>query len=89
MTGTGRLFVLALWAVGLATGLVLARAPDTLALLPSPALTVPLAVALVADLALRPAAASGRIAPLTMNDRAIAVIGAGLLAIGASALLAR
>ncbi|NNM74501.1 hypothetical protein [Enterovirga aerilata] len=81
---TGRIFIAGLWAVGLVTGIVLARAPDAIPL-PTPAILVPLAVGLLADLAMRPAAESGRIQPLTMNERAIGVIGGALIAIAAGA----
>lgn len=80
MLNSGRLFILGLWAVGIVTGLVAARAPHLLPV-PTPALIVPLAVALVADLALRPSIEAGRIAPITMNERAVGVIGAGLAAV--------
>ena len=88
MSSTGRLLIVGLWLVGLGTGLVLAFRPDVLPL-PTPILTVPLLAALAADLALMPAARAGRIAPVTMNDRAIGVIGAGIVAILVSALLTR
>ena len=88
MPSTGRLFILGLWAVGLGTGLVLAFAPHLLPL-PTPILTVPLLAALAADLALMPAARAGWITPITINDRAIGVIGGGVIAIAVSAILAR
>ena len=88
MSRTGRYLIPALWAVGFGTGLTLAFAPHLLPL-PTPILTVPLLCALAADLLLMPAASAGRIQPITMNDRAIGVIGAGVIAIAVSALLAR
>lgn len=88
MWSTGRLFIAGLWAVGLGTGLALARAPESLPL-PTPALTVPLVAALLADLALMPAMRAGRIGPVTMTDRALGVIGAGLIALAVSALAGR
>jgi hypothetical protein len=75
---TGYLFIAALWVVGLVTGIVLARSPDSIPL-PTPHLMVPLIVALIVDLAIRPASTAGRIAPVTMNARAIGVIGAALV----------
>jgi hypothetical protein len=87
MTRTGQIFIGIVWAIGLLTGLVLSRAPDVLPV-PTPAILVPLAVGLLADLALRPAAERGRLSPLTMNERAIGVIGGALVAIGASVLFA-
>jgi hypothetical protein len=86
MARTGYFFIGGLWAVGLITGLVLARAPD-LVPLPTPHLMVPLIVGLIVDLAIRPASNAGRIAPISMNERAIAVIGAALIGFGATALL--
>ncbi len=83
---TGYVFVAALWAVGIVTGVVLARAPDSVPL-PTPHLMVPLIVGLIVDLAIRPASNAGRIAPISMNERAIAVIGAALIGFGATALL--
>ena len=75
---TGYVFIAALWVVGIVTGIVLARAPDSVPL-PTPHLMVPLIVALIVDLAVRPASNAGRIAPVSMNERAIAVIGAALV----------
>jgi hypothetical protein len=87
MIRTGWYFVGGLWAVGLATGIFLARAPDTIPL-PTPHFMVPLLVGLLADLALRPATNAGRIEPVSMNERAIAVTGAAIIGYGATALLA-
>jgi hypothetical protein len=72
---TARLFVGGLWAVGLVTGLILVRAPDLIPL-PTPALSVPLVAALLVDLAMGPLVRAGKAEPLTMTQRAIAVIGA-------------
>lgn len=71
-------FIAALWAFGLASGLVVASRPG-LRDLALPSLAWPLILALVADLALMPLARAGRIEPVTMNERAIAVIGAALI----------
>ncbi len=70
------------------TGVPLAGAPDALPV-PTPAILVPLAVGLLVDLALRPAAERGGMPPLTMNERAIGVIGGAFVAGGASVLFAR
>jgi hypothetical protein len=88
MSSIGRLFIAGLWLVGLGAGLVLIRAPDLP--LPVPALTIPLAAALLIDLALMvPALRSGRLGQITMQDRAIGVIGASLIAIVVTALAGR
>lgn len=79
MTRTDVLFIAGLLAVGLAAGLVLARVPGSIPL-PSPALLVPLAIGLAADLLLAPAIRAGRLPPLSMNARAIGVIGGALVA---------
>ena len=74
----GRWFIGGLWAFGLVSGLAVAGSASLRAL-PIPSLAWPLAAALLADLALMPLAREGRIAPLTMNERAVAVIGAALI----------
>ena len=87
-TRTGYAFIAGIWVVGALTGLVLGRAPATIPhWVPTPALTVPLVAGFIVDIALRPATERGRIFPLTMNERAIGVIGAALIAAGASALV--
>jgi hypothetical protein len=88
MRRTGHVFIAGLWAVGLATGVVLARAPD-LVPLPTPHLMVPLIVGLIVDLAIRPASNAGRIEPISMNERAIAVIGAALIGFATTAFLSQ
>ncbi|HYF54925.1 MAG TPA: hypothetical protein VEA41_11765 [Salinarimonas sp.] len=74
----GRWFVAGIWAFGLASALAVATVP-ALRSLGVPSLAWPLLAALVTDLALRPAVAAGRIAPVTMNERFVAVIGAALI----------
>jgi hypothetical protein len=74
----GRWFVAGLWAFGLASALVVLALP-VLQTSVIPSLAWPLIAALLADLALRPAIAAGRIEPITMNERALAVIGAALI----------
>jgi hypothetical protein len=83
---TGLLFIAGLWLVGILSGVVVARMPGSLPL-PSPNLMVPLIVALLVEVAIRPAIASGRIEPLTMAARVIAVFGAALVSLGMVALL--
>lgn len=85
-TQTGRVFIAGLWAIGLLGGVAIAKAPEMIPL-PTPFLTLPLLAALAADLGIRPAIRAGRIAPLTMNDRAIGVLGAGVLGIVVAALI--
>lgn len=86
MSRTGLLFVGGLWLAGLASGIVLARAPEAIPL-PIPHFTIALAIGLLADLALMPATKTGRLAPLTTNERGIGVIGAALVSFGTAALL--
>lgn len=83
---TGLIFVGAIWAVGLLSGLVLAFAPNLLPL-PTPHFTVPLVAALLGDLLLRPATAAGRTEPVTMNARAVAVIGGAIVSLAAAAVV--
>ena len=85
MRHAGRVFIAALWGIGLVTGLVVTRAPEWLPL-PSPLFMAPLIAAFLLDLALRPATAAGRIEPITMNERGISVIGAALIGFGITAL---
>lgn len=87
MSRTGQIFIGLVWLAGLATGIVLAHAPQLLPL-PTPAIFVPLAAGLLLDLALRSRSLAGRLAPLDMSERGAGVIGGALIAIGASALLA-
>jgi hypothetical protein len=87
VTRTGQVFIGIVWAIGLVTGLVLAREPDALPV-PTPAILVPLAVGLLVDLAVRPAAERGRMPPLTMNERATGVIGGAFVAVGVTVLFA-
>lgn len=85
MTRTAVIFVGLTWLAGIVTGIVMARFPN-LVPLPVPTFTVPLMVGLLVDIAVRPAAESGRLAPVTMNERAIGVIGGAVLGLGAAAL---
>ena len=74
---SGKLYVLGLLAFGVLAGLAVARFP-ALNVLPVPAFTLPL----IADLVLMPLGRAGRIEPLTMEQRAIGVVGAALIATG-------
>ena len=86
MSNTRRLYIAGLWLVGLVTGLVLMRAPNLA--LPVPALTSPLVAALLIDLLMMvPALRESRLAEITMQDRMIGVIGAGLIATVTTAML--
>ena len=82
----GRYFVIGLLAFGLIAGFAVARLPQ-LQLLPVPALTLPLILSFIVDLALMPFVRDGRVAPLTMEERALGVIGAALVATGVLAVL--
>lgn len=75
---SGRLFILGLLLFGLAAGLVAVKVP-AVRNLPVPSIAWPLVVALLADLALMPLVREGRVAPITMNERAIGVIGSALI----------
>lgn len=77
---SGIWFIAGLWAFGLVSGLVVAGRPAWRDLAVPP-YSWPLILALVVDLAHMPLARAGRIAPLTMNERAIGVIGAALIQI--------
>ena len=74
--------------VGLVTGIVLARAPDLLQVLPTPAFFVPLMAGLVVDLLVRARSQDGGMGLISMPERGAGVIGGALIAAGASALLA-
>jgi hypothetical protein len=86
MTRTGRLFIAGLWALGLLSGLVITRFPDLIPL-PTPYFSVPLIAALLVDLLMRSRIEAGQVDPITMNERAVAVIGASLIGLGAAALV--
>jgi hypothetical protein len=77
----GKLYVVGLLAFGVLAGLAVARLP-ALNVLPVPAFPLPLIASLIADLVLMPLGRSGRIEPLTMEQRAIGVVGAALIATG-------
>ena len=83
----GRYFIAGLWVFGLLSAIVLSGTP-ALRALPVPSLAWPLGAALLVDLALMPLTREGRVQPLTMNERAIAVIGAALIHTLALAALA-
>ena len=88
MSKTGRLFIAGLWLVGLVAGLVLMRAPDLP--LPVPALTIPLVASLLIDLVMMvPALRESRLAEITIQDRAIGVMGAALIITAMTAMTGR
>jgi hypothetical protein len=75
---TGRLFIIVMLAFGLVAGLVLANQPawrDG----PVPSVVWAILFGLALDLVIQWRAAQGRAVPLTMNERAIGIIGAGLI----------
>ncbi len=71
-------FIAGLWAFGLASGFVVAGRP-ALRDAAIPSLAWPLVFALLVDLALMALSRAGRISAITMNERAVAVIGAALI----------
>ena len=82
---SGRLFILGLLAFGVAAGLVVATVPAARSL-PVPSIAWPLVASLLADLALMPLVKEGRVAPITMNERAVGVIGSALVIAAFAAL---
>ena len=75
---SGRLFILGLLAFGVVAGLIALNVPAARAL-PVPSVAWPFVVALLADLALMPLVRNGRIAPITMNERFVGVLGSALI----------
>lgn len=71
-------FVGGLWAFGLASAFAVAGSPGLRDGV-FPSFAWPLLVSLAADLALMPLARRGAVEPLTVNERALGVIGAGLV----------
>ena len=75
---TGLLFIGVMLAAGLVVGVVLLNRPALReAMLPPVAW--PIGVSLLLDLALLPLVASGRLPPVTVNERVVAFLGAGLI----------
>ncbi len=75
----GRLLYIATVLVsGIVIGLIAAQRPDLQQLVVPPA-AWPFAVSLVLDVVIGQMAAQGRAEPLTMGDRFVAVLGAGLI----------
>ncbi|HZW47782.1 MAG TPA: hypothetical protein VFF61_09660 [Microvirga sp.] len=72
------LYIGAVLVSGIAIGFIVRLNPEWQQLAVPPA-AWPFAVSLVIDLVIGQLAAQGRAEPLTMNDRFIAVIGAGLI----------
>jgi len=72
------LYIGAVLVSGIAIGFIVRLNPEWQQLAVPPA-AWPFAVSLVIDLVISQLAAQGRAEPLTMNDRFIAVIGAGLI----------
>ncbi|HEX8168838.1 MAG TPA: hypothetical protein VF601_24005 [Beijerinckiaceae bacterium] len=82
----GRLFVAALLAFGVLAGIAIAKVP-ALEVVPVPAFTLPLIASLVIDLVLMRLGRAKGIAPLTMEERGIGVLGSALIAFGVAAWL--
>lgn len=75
---TGRLFIVVMLAFGLVAGLVLANTPawrDG----PVPSVVWAIVVGFAIDLLIQWRAAQGKAEPLTMNERAIGIIGSALV----------
>jgi hypothetical protein len=71
-------YIIAVLISGIAVGLLILQQPHLQQATVPPA-AWPFAVSLVLDLAIGQLAAQGRAQPLTMGDRFVAVIGAGLI----------
>jgi hypothetical protein len=71
-------YIIAVLISGIAVGLLILQQPHLQQAAVPPA-AWPFAVSLVLDLAIGQLAAQGRAQPLTMGDRFVAVIGAGLI----------
>ena len=78
MIAIGRYFVIGMLAFGVVAGLGLARVPAWRDL-PVPAIVWPILVGLGVDLIVQALAREGRVEPLTMNERALGIIGAGAI----------
>lgn len=78
LSRTRLLYIATVLVSGIVIGLVVAQRPDLQGLLVPP-VAWPFAVSLVLDLLIGQLAAQGRAEPLTMGDRFIAVLGAGLI----------
>lgn len=87
-TRTGMWFTGLLGAVGLLTGLVIARAPSLLPI-PMPYFLVPLGAGLLLDLVVQARLRRGVGEPVTSNERAGGVLGGAVLAFVTASLLAR
>ena len=72
------LYIAAVLVSGIVIGLVLLQKPEWQQMTVPPA-AWPFAVSLVLDMIISQMAAQGRVEPLTMGDRFVAVIGAGLI----------
>jgi hypothetical protein len=72
------LYIIAVLVSGIVIGLIVAPRPHLQELVVPPA-AWPFAVSLVLDMIIGQMAAQGRAEPLTMGDRFIAVLGAGLI----------
>ncbi len=81
----GQIYIAGMLAFGVVAGLVVVNVPGAREW-PVPSIVWPLLASLLVDLALMPLAQQGRIAPLTMNERAIGVIGSALIVTAIQAL---
>ena len=83
---SGRLFILGLLAFGVAARPSVVATVPAARSLPVPSIAWPLVASLLADLALMPLVKEGRVAPITMNERAVGVIGAAIVIAAFAAL---
>ncbi|HEX8663407.1 MAG TPA: hypothetical protein VF744_05195 [Beijerinckiaceae bacterium] len=83
---TAHIFVAALLAFGVLAGIAIAKIP-ALEVVPVPAFVLPLIASLVVDLVLMRLGRAKGIAPLTMEERGIGVLGSALIAFGVAAWL--
>ena len=82
----GRIFIAVLLAFGVLAGIAIAKVP-ALEVVPVPAFTLPLIASLVIDLVLMRLGRAKGIAPLTMEERGVGVLGSALIAFGVAASL--
>ena len=75
---TGLVYIGVMLAAGVAVGLIVVARP-ALRDAAVPPIAWPLAVSLLIDLALAPVVARGRLPPVTLGERVVAFIGAGLV----------
>ncbi|HEV2558008.1 MAG TPA: hypothetical protein VGU45_05230 [Microvirga sp.] len=73
-----RLYIAGMLAFGVVAGLVIAQVP-AVRNSPIPVFVWPLVASFLVDLALMPRAQAGQISPITMTERAVAVVGSAII----------